>query len=75
MSDGWKTVAIILLVVFILENALIFWGLKLVSEDTNRENECTINVCAEHEAYLYDHETQICECYDDGMLMKQEFIK
>jgi len=74
----WKTLAIILLVVVIVENIFIGFGMYLVAEEERMIEECYYDVCSEYaDAYI---EGNICSCYKTDMfgelvLAKTEVIK
>lgn len=71
---GWKILAIILLVILVLENAMIFWGVSLVNKDTSNEKECMLNLCSNYSAYYYDINQKICSCYEDKEVKFQEYM-
>ncbi len=75
MVDGWKVTAIVFIILLILETLFLIYAYNLGTEDVEKENECIINVCSEYDAYYYDGLTNICECYIDNELVKQEYLK
>ncbi len=78
----WKVASIILFVILILETSFIvlvfYWGYQEIEiEEKNiiLENKCAINVCADYDAYWYDTETHLCDCYKDGEIVYEEVIE
>ena len=71
---SWKTTAIILLLILILENILFGYVIYLGSSMEKLENECSINVCVNADFYYYDSYEKICYCYQDDEIIKSEFI-
>ena len=71
----WKTIAIIFIILFILETALIVWAVTTAIQDEEDEKHCIINVCANYPSYAYDPYTHICGCYDySGELQKEVYV-
>lgn len=71
----WKTLAIILLVIFILENSLIVYGYVSTKQEEREENICYYDICPDSEyanAY-YSSSDKVCSClnYD---LMGNEIV-
>ena len=70
--NGWKVLAIILLVLLVAENILIYnmvqWGIR----DIDKEAECSINICEPYESYTY--EDSICTCYNGLEAQHTEFV-
>ena len=74
----WKTIAIIFIVLFILENLWIGYGLYLIDKDEDRINECYYEICKEYPDAWY--EADVCSCYDYDLLgtlvvVEQEYMK
>ena len=74
-KKGWKTIAIIFIVLFILETILIIYSFNLGVGMIERENDCAYNICADYETYYYDDYEQLCYCFIDGEIEHQEYIK
>lgn len=81
-KTGWKTLGIVFLIVTIVETIFIVWlfwaGYQVLEEENNailRENVCIVEICADFSAYWYDDTTQVCECYENGVLAYQEVVK
>jgi len=72
--DGWKVVAIIFIVLFILETVGVIWLTSIGRGMIKRDYECQINTCDEYDSYLYDDDRRMCYCYTNGELLKQEYI-
>ena len=70
----WKILAIILLVLLVLENAMIIWGMSLVNQDTTNENKCIVNVCSDYSSYYYDINSKLCSCFENKEVKHQEYI-
>ncbi len=63
-SNGWRTLAIILLVIVVLETLVIGWAWNIGTTEIKNQNECSLNICAEADAYYYGD--GVCECYSAG---------
>ena len=76
-KKGWKNLAIIFIILFILSVAYISWITYLGYKMLNQETECSFNVCAddEYDAYYFDAWEKVCYCYKDGEVAYSEFIK
>jgi len=68
----WKTVALILIVVTILETAFIGYLFTLGSELDNKETSCAYDICAEYPSYSFNQMTNICECYKNDKRVSWE---
>ncbi len=73
--NGWKVTAIVFIILFSLLLIFDIWAISYALKDVERENECSINICVEDDAYMYYDFTGLCECYIDNELTKQEYIK
>ncbi len=74
---GWKIIAIIFITLFVVENLFLGWGMSLIQDSINKENECAYNVCGEDliEYYEYFDDEEVCECYDIDMnLIKSKYL-
>lgn len=72
MTDKWKVVAIIFIVLFILETAAIIFVIKLGIDEYDKETKCALEVCQDYDAYYY--ELDVCNCYTDGEALKVEVL-
>ena len=63
---NWKTLAIILIIIQIIEIIWIGFGYYLLVKEENMAKECYYTTCAEYpEAYI---DEDICTCYDYDVL-------
>ena len=77
-NNRWKTVAIIFITLFILENLFFAWALWYNAKETDLVNTCLYDVCEEYPQAEY--EAKICTCYEYDVLgnyviAKQEYMK
>ena len=77
-KTGWKTLAIIFIVLFVLETLLFTWLYSWGTEILEKEDMCAYNVCGDDLEIIYydylDYE-KLCECYDADMnVIKQEYL-
>ncbi len=61
---GWKIIAIIFIFLFIIENLLIGWGVIVIYEDEEKENQCYYEVCKDYPEATFDSRKSLCTCYD-----------
>ena len=75
--NGWKVTAIIFIVLFILETAFFIGILSIGISDIEKENQCAYNVCdgSGYQSYIYYEFTGVCECYNNGELMKTRYLE
>lgn len=77
-NNKWRTIAIIFIILFILETALIVWSINIAYSEEDNWNECLYNICGEYpDAYYQEN---VCECYDydvlgNLMVAKTEYMK
>jgi len=74
-KNSWKTIAIILIVVLVIENLLFLFILSVGTDVINKEIECGEVVCMGYEAYLYNSYDEICDCYIDNEIVYSEVMK
>lgn len=72
---GWKTIAIILIIVLVIENLLFFWVFSVGTDIINKEFECGEVICLGYEAYLYNSVDEICSCYVNNEIVYREIMK
>lgn len=60
-KKGWKTFAVVLMAVLVIENIFIALVFYLGVREINNEAECSVNVCSDAESYHY--ENGYCTCY------------
>ena len=77
MVNGWKVTAIIFILLFILQTALVVFFINLGMTMVENESECSVNICGDdkYDSYFYDDYEKICYCYTDGEITHQEFMK
>ena len=74
-EKSWKVIAILFIVLFVLETALIVWAVREAVDQEDKEKECILNACASYPSYDYDTYEEICRCYDyQGELQKEVYI-
>lgn len=75
-SKNWKSVAIIFIILFCLENAFLFWVIKTANDDVEFENICMVNICGgvKYDAYFYDTTNNMCSCYNDNEVIYQQVL-
>ena len=65
-KTGWKTTAIIFIILFILETTFLVWVIVIGEKSIDKENECIFNVCSEGDSFSYDSVNEYCYCYKLG---------
>jgi len=71
----WKTLAIILLVIFILENSLMAYGYFLTEDIEKETNICYYDVCEGYPEAYYSYSDKICDCYDYDLIGNEVLVK
>ena len=76
-KSGWKVLAIIFIILFIIETCLIVYAVKWGQEAIEKETECSVNVCGSdiYDAYYYDDYEQLCYCYTNNEITKQQYLR
>ncbi len=77
-KTGWKILAIIFMVLFIVETLFLVWALALAYAEEEKTYECYYDICNGSADALYD--TGVCYCYDydnlGGLVVsKTEYMK
>lgn len=77
-KEKWKTIAIIVLILFIIENLIIGYGFYINKQEIEKQNMCFYDVCSESYDAIYEND--ICTCYDldmlgDYMVTKEKYLK
>jgi len=73
----WKIIGIILIIVLIVENLFLWWGISMVNQEEEDTKQCYYDVCEEYpDAELTEG---VCFCYDydligDLVIVKTEII-
>ena len=75
-KQGWKTLAIVFIVLFVLETALFVMLLAAGTASIEKESICAINICEDEKytAYFYDDYENICYCYEGADITHQEYV-
>ena len=78
MSDTWKTIAIIFMILFILETAFLVWGIVLVKVEENQITSCYYEICKDYEDAQLLNGACICYEFDynlnDYVVAKEEIM-
>jgi hypothetical protein len=76
MANGWKITAIFVIVLLVIET-IAFIGLFILGVSIARnESKCNSEICAgNYTAYYFDDETNVCYCYTNNEITKQEVIQ
>lgn len=74
----WKAVAIIFIILFVLETAIVVGTVVWAANDTEKQYECYYNVCSENYDAVY--QDNVCTCYDldvmgEYVISKTEYMK
>ncbi len=85
VHKGWRTTAIIFIVLFILSISYIVWGVSLYLKDVKLNDKCAIEICGysiyeedyigEYDGYYYDEYYKTCSCFIGNDIMKEVVIK
>ena len=70
----WKTIAIIFIVLFVIETIFFLYVWKSGTNYIELENQCLYNICEGYDSYSYDYYEEVCYCFTDGEIDKQQFI-
>lgn len=74
-KNGWKTLAIILLIICILLVLFVLSIIALGNELIEKEDECAINICRDYESYNFDYYEDVCYCFLDGEAVYSEYVR
>ena len=74
-KKAWKTIAIILLVIFILENSLMAYGYFSTKDIEKETNICYYDVCEGYPDAYYYYSDKICDCYDSDLMGNEILVK
>jgi len=64
-SNGWKTLAIIFITLFILETVGVIYLINLGQKEINKDTDCSF-LCKNKNYDAYQYADSICYCYLDG---------
>ena len=65
-KTGWKIIAIIFMILFVIETAWIVYSINSYQISADKSNNCLYNLCKEYPDAYY--ESNICYCYDYDLL-------
>ena len=81
VSKGWKTTAIIFIVLFLMLGTIFAVGIFASLKNTKLVEECAIGVCGysvyegnfigEYDNYYYDESSTTCYCFTGNDLKKE----
>jgi hypothetical protein len=74
-TNGWKVLAIILLVVVILENSLIAYGYFSNKQIEKETNVCYYDLCEDYPNAYYNYESKLCDCYENDLMGNEVIAK
>jgi len=76
--NGWKTFAIILLIILILESSFLGYALYLGQKAVRQESQCSVNICGQgYQNGTYDSyhfEDDVCTCFKDGRVISTTYV-
>lgn len=76
---GWKTTAIIFIVLFTLETLFLGFMFKTGVDTINNENKCNVNVCSNLKetvtGYYYESSTNLCYCYNEKDIIYKQLME
>lgn len=73
-KQGWKTVAIIFIILFIIETIFLIYAYNIGTRTIKNEQKCAYNVCADYSSYFYSNYDQMCYCYEEHEIVYQEYL-
>lgn len=74
MVNAWKVIAIIFIILFVLENILLIYGIYSLTQDENKEVLCYVEVCTDYDQYSYNTYNNVCTCYEKDLIVSQTII-
>ena len=66
--SGWKTVAIIFIVLFTIQTAIFVWGYMETKREAKLTNICYYNICEDYPEAIYEYDQGLCTCYDYDLM-------
>ena len=75
MTNIWKIVAIIFIIISVLLSLLMVYSWHLGGEIMRNEAKCGGVICDGYDAYNYQANTGMCFCYIAGEVVYREQIK
>jgi hypothetical protein len=70
---GWKILAIVFIVLFILETAFVLWSINNYNKEIENQNMCYYDICGEYDDAVY--QDNICYCYDIDVIGNYKVAK
>jgi len=74
VNKGWRTSAIVFIVLFVLQSMFVVWIFKAGNDLIDAENKCSVNVCDGYESYYFDNLERMCYCLNDQDIEYQKYI-
>ena len=75
MANGWKIIAIVFIIIFLIETIFIYWAYTNGTKTLNNEYDCAWEVCDGYESYYYDGYDNMCYCFVGDEINKTELMK
>jgi len=69
----WKTIAIIFIILFTLETAIVLWGVIENNHQTKNMNTCYYDFCSNYSDAYYVND--VCTCYDYDVMGNEVVAK
>ena len=75
-KNGWKIIAIIFIILFIVETALVISLFTIGKKEMDREYECSI-ICynKNYQSFYFNSRTKLCTCYIGDKAVYHKFLK
>jgi len=79
-KKGWKILSVILIIILVVENLFMIWGIILIKQENENTMECYYEICEGYPEALYDNDYSLCYCYDYDVLgnliiVESEYMK
>ena len=71
--NGWKTTAIIFMILFLLETSFFIWAVWYAGAEEEKDNICAYDICEEYPQATRDG--NICYCQDYDLLGNSQVVK
>lgn len=68
--NGWKIVAIIFIVLFVLETIGVIWLLQIGTKEIDNRTKCSNEICSDSSYDSFSYANGICQCYSSGKVSK-----
>jgi len=75
MVNGWKVIAIIFILLFLVETTAFIFVFYIGNQYVKQKETCNYNICLNYDAFYFDSSTNICYCYKNNEIAKQEYVK